>query len=193
MANEYLTSTGHGPRTARLWRALPHAWLAAYGAVWVCTLCSALLVVLLGAGGKEAVRGLLRLCLQPRVNAPPSVAHVVGLLAHNLPIAAWPVLLGMLGAHRHASTRRVADVVVIASLLASTVPVGAALGAYGAPLVPYLPQLPLEWAGLGLGASAWLVQRRRALRVSEGLGLIALTGIVLVLAAALETNAVPHR
>ena len=70
---------------------------------------------------------------------------------------------------------------------------GAALGAYGAPLLPYLPQLPVEWGGLALGVSAWLVQRRRALTVAEGLGLLVLIAGVLLCSGALETVAVPHR
>ena len=70
---------------------------------------------------------------------------------------------------------------------------GAALGAYGARLLPYIPQLPIEWAGLALGASAWLLQRRRALTVPEGLALLALTVCVLLCAAVIETVAVPHR
>ena len=78
-------------------------------------------------------------------------------------------------------------------MIVNVLPVGAALGAYGLPLLPYLPQLPLEWAGLTLGASAWLVQRRRALTLPQGLGLLALIAGVLLCAAVLETVAVPHR
>ena len=84
------------------------------------------------------------------------------LAAHNIPIVAWPLLLGVLGAHRHRLARQ-SPTASAGVLIANTLPVGAALGAYGAALLPYLPQLPLEWAGLALGASAWLVQRRRAL------------------------------
>jgi hypothetical protein len=118
---------------------------------------------------------------------------VVALAAHNFPIAAWPVLLGVLGAHQHRLGRQVADVAVLGSLLANTAPVGAAFGAYGAPLLVYVPQLPLEWAGLALGASAWVVQRRRPLTVGEGLLLGGMTAIVVLCAAVLETVAVPHR
>jgi uncharacterized membrane protein len=127
------------------------------------------------------------------VNPPPDLAHVLALAAHNIPIAAWPLLLGVMGAHRHRLARKIADAVLAGCILANTVPVGAALGAYGPPLLPYIPQLPLEWAGLALGASAWLVQRRRALGVREGLLCLALIACVLLCAATLETVAVPHR
>ena len=99
----------------------------------------------------------------------------------------------MIGARHHRLGRKIADGVLLACIIVNTLPVGAALGAYGAPLLPYLPQLPLEWAGLALGASAWLVQRRRALTAREGLAVLALTAIVLLCAAVLETVAVPHR
>jgi hypothetical protein len=131
--------------------------------------------------------------LTPHRNPPPLVGHVLALAAHNIPIACWPLLLGVLGAHRLRLATRVADGVLLACILVNVLPVGVALGAYGTPLLAYIPQLPFEWAGLALGACAWLLQRRRPLRVTEGLGLMALIASVLVFAAVVETDAVPHR
>ena len=76
---------------------------------------------------------------------------------------------------------------------ANVLPVGAALGAYGPPLLAFIPQVPFEWAALALGASAWLMQRREPLAVREGLALFAVIGGLLLCAAVLETVAVPHR
>lgn len=126
-------------------------------------------------------------------NAPPRVGHVLWLAAHNIPIMSWPLLLGVLGVHRSRVARHVTDGVLLFLVTANTLPVGAKLGAYGLALLPYLPHLPLEWGGLALGASAWLVQRRTALTVREGLGLFVLIAGVLVCAAIVETVAVPHR
>ena len=67
------------------------------------------------------------------------------------------------------------------------------LGAYGVALLPYIPNVPLEWAALALGASAWLVQRRRPLTLREGFVWLALIVGVVLCAATLETVAVPHR
>ncbi len=181
-------------RAAHRWRlpvGLRSAWLWAYGAIWTATLGSAALVALLGARAEAPVRRLLGLRLEP--NPAPQVGHVLALAAHNLPIAAWPLLLGVIGAHHHRLGQKIADTVLLACILVNTLPVGAALGAYGAPLLAYIPQLPIEWAGLALGASAWLLQRRRALTVLEGLALLALTACVLLCAAVIETVAVPHR
>jgi hypothetical protein len=171
----------------------PVAWLYAYTAVWVATLIPAALLALAGRALALPVRHLLALALTAHRNPPPRVGHILALAAHNIPIAAWPLLLGLAGAHRHRLATHVADGVLLACIILNTLPVGAALGAYGAPLLPYIPQLPLEWAGLALGASAWLVQRRRALSVPEGLGLLALIAGVLLCAAVLETVEVPHR
>jgi len=172
---------------------LPAAWLDAYTAVWTATLGPAALVALTGRALALPTRRLLGLALTAQRNPPPSVGHVLALAAHNIPIAAWPLLLGATGAHRHRLARRVADTVVLACIVANTLPVGAGLGAYGTPLLAYLPQLPLEWAGLALGASCWRVQRRRELTSRERLVWLSLNAGVLLCAAAIETVVVPHR
>ena len=131
--------------------------------------------------------------LDPALNPSPGLGDVLALVAHNLPIAAWPILLGVIGANRSARGRIAADGLVGAALIANTAPVGAALAAYGPRLFPYIPQLPLEWAALTLGTSTWLMQRRRPLQLAEGIALFALTAALVLIAAVLETVAVPHR
>jgi len=187
-------SRRHG-RVTRRWlpAGLARIWLHAYAAVWLATLAPAALVALVGRPLVIATRRLLRLALNAHRNPPPHLGHVLALAAHNIPIAAWPLLLGVLGAHRHRLAMHVADGVLLACIIANTLPVGAALGAYGTAVLPYIPQLPLEWGGLALGASAWLVQRGRPLTASEGIGVFVLIVCVLLCAAALETAAVPYR
>jgi hypothetical protein len=172
---------------------LAHIWLHAYAAVWAATLAAAAIIALVGQPLAAPVRRVLGLALSARRNPPPHLGHVLALAAHNIPIASWPLLLGVLGAHRHRLARHVADGVLLACIIANTLPVGAALGVYGTALLAYIPQLPLEWGGLALGASGWLVQRRRALTASEGIGVFVLIACVLLCAAALETVGVPHR
>jgi hypothetical protein len=118
---------------------------------------------------------------------------VVALAAHNFPITAWPVLLGVMGAHRQKLTRRLADVLVAGWLAVNVLPVGAAIGAYGSPLLPYVPQLPLEWAALSLGASGWLLQRHGGIATRAALVLLVLVALTVLGAAALETIGPPHR
>ncbi len=193
MAATELSTSSERPGRRWLPAGLPVAWLHAYAAVWIATLVPAGLIALVGRTLALPVRHLLGLALTAQRNPPPHIAHVLALAVHNIPIAAWPLLLGLLGAHRNRPATHVADGVLLACIILNTLPVGAALGAYGMAVLPYLPNVPLEWGGLALGASAWLTQRRQALTLPEGLGLLALTAGVLLCAAALETIAVPHQ
>lgn len=172
---------------------LRRAWLAAYTSTWILTLSAGALVAIDLAQLGRPVRHLLELSLSPQRNPPPSIGHVIALLAHNLPLAAWPLLLGVVGAHRHHLARQITDTVLAAWLTANVLLVGAALGAYGSQLLVYLPQVPFEWAALALGASAWLMQRSDPLTVRERAALFTLIAGVLLCAAILETIAVPHR
>jgi hypothetical protein len=188
-----LASFGPLPaRGARLGE-LRRAWLFAYAATWVLTLVSAALLAINPAGLDGPVRYVLGATLDPQRNPPPSIGHVLLLLAHNLPLASWPLLLGVVGAHRRHLARQAADMLVAAVFTVNILTVGAGLGVYGLPLLPYIPQVPLEWAALALGASAWLMQRRDPLTGRQGAALFALIAGVLLCAAVLETVAVPHR
>jgi hypothetical protein len=187
--------TASGPRRAghRRLGELRRAWLVAYAATWIVTLVPAALLAIDLTRLDGPVRHLMGVSLNPQRNPPPKIGHVLALLAHNLPLAAWPLLLGVVGAHRHHLARQITDTVVAAWLTANVLPVGAALGAYGSTLLAYLPQVPFEWAALALSTSTWLLQRRDPLTVGEGVALFALIAGALLCAAILETVAVPHR
>ncbi len=182
-------------QSARRWlpAGLPATWLHAYAAIWIATLVPAAIVALVGQPLARPARRLLALALTAQHNPPPHVGHVLAVAAHNIPIASWPLLLGVLGAHRHRLATHVADGVLLACIVVNTLPVGASLGAYGEAVLPYLPHLPLEWGGLAFGVSAWFAQRRQALTVSEGIGLFLLIACALLCAAVLESVGVPHR
>jgi hypothetical protein len=60
-------------------------------------------------------------------------------------------------------------------------------------LIPYLPQLPLEWAALTIATSAWLNARHGETRPRELAVLSATTAVLLIGAASLETWCTPHR
>ena len=106
-------------------------WPYAYAGVWAATLAPAAVVALGGRPLTLPARRLLGLALSARRNPPPHLGHVLALAAHNIPIASWPLLLGVLGAHRHRLARPVANGVLLACIIANTLPVGAALGAKG--------------------------------------------------------------
>lgn len=169
------------------------AWVLVYTTIWAATLAAATIVAVAGVPLSAPIRAALDLTLTRAHNRPASVAHTLALAAHNTPIAAWPLLLGLARIENSRRARRAADIVVLACMVVNATPVGAALGAYGTRLIPYIPQLPVEWAGLALGYGSWFVQRRRTVSGQERLRMLGLLILVLVLAAALETYAVPHR
>jgi hypothetical protein len=164
--------------------------LCAYLTLWAITLAGAALAALLG---RAPVRIAMGLSLSASANPPPSLAHVLALAAHNLPICVWPLLLGSLRLSAGSLWRRVADIGVGACVLANMLPVAAALGGYGWELLPYVPQLPVEWAALAVGYGSWMLERRHGLVGSERLKLLGVVSVLLLMAAALETCAVPHR
>jgi hypothetical protein len=105
----------------------------------------------------------------------------------------WPVALGLTGVQNRRVTRWLADALLAGVLLRNTLWVGSALGAYGPRALPYVPQLPVEWAAIALGASGWLVERKRPLSRRERAVWLAMTALVVLCAAVIETYAVPHQ
>jgi len=174
-------------------REIGRSWLCAYAGVWTTTLAAVAIVAIVGRPLSTASRQLLGLALRPAHNPPPHLSHVLALAAHNIPIVAWPLLLGLAGAERRRLGRHLADGLVLTCALVNTVPVGAAVAVYGTTLLAYLPQLPLEWSGLALGYGSWLIQRRRPVTRRERLGWLALIIAAILVAATVETVAVPHR
>jgi hypothetical protein len=172
-----------------LWRQ----WLYAYGAVWAATLIPAILLAPVRDALRAPIRSVLKATLSAQHDPPPTLGHVLVLSAHNVPLLAWPLLLGPFGAHETRFLTRLADGLLVACITVNTLQVGAGLEAYGWALLPYVPQLPVEWAGYALGVSSWLLQRQGALAGRERWGVFVLTACVVVGAAALETVGVPHR
>lgn len=180
-----------GPPGRRGLRELARRWALAYAGVWTATLLPAGAIALAGHGATGAVRGALGLALRP--DAAPTVAAAAGVWLHNLPICAWPLLLTPIGAHRRRMGRLTGDLLVGGCVAVNALPVGAALGAYGRALLPYVPQLPVEWAGLAAGAGWWLCARRRAPGRRDALAWAGAVAAVLLVAALIETWGVPCR
>lgn len=127
----------------------------------------------------------------------PALTGTVGdaawILQNNARTLAAPFLLAAVGFPRSRLGRRAGDLTVAALAAASTVPVGLELGRWQTRLLPYLPQLPLEWAALTLAVHAWLTARNQPITIRQLAPLAAVTLVLLVGAAGLETWATPHR
>lgn len=90
------------------------------------------------------------------------VADTLSILAANLRLLSVPFALALLGFQRSAPGRAFGDVLVGAVVTLNSLRVGLALGRYGTRLIPYIPQLPIEWLALALSASAWIAARHGA-------------------------------
>lgn len=154
-----------------IWAAFAVGWVVASVLPWVAT----------------AMRAHLRLELDHY--ARPSVAVVVALVTHNTTIAWWPLATIAAGLHR-SCVRAVVDVLLAGAAVANAAVVGGAFGAYGGRLIAFLPHLPLEFLGLALPITAWMVRRRPCSADPIGVPWIAaLTVGVLAIAALVEAYA----
>ena len=165
-------------------------WLIALALVWALTLLATLSAATVPSLA-SAARELLALRLVPETNPAPSLRRVFAIAAHNVQTAGWPLLLPLVGAQDRVWSRTLADGAVLASVAVNAVLVGLALGAYHARLLPYVPQLPLEWAGVAVAPADWWL-RRDGTRRGDRVAAVALVAL-LVSAAFVETVFVPHR
>ena len=129
----------------------------------------------------------------PHPTLQPSLGAVAAILAQNLRVLAAPFLLALFRFGQERRGRLVGDVVVAGILAGNALRVGLALGRWQGRLLPYLPQLPLEYLAAAVAASVWIVGRGGG--VNRGaLGIqAALTAVLLSAAAAAEVLLTPHR
>jgi len=120
-----------------------------------------------------------------------TLGELASVIANNLRVLAVPFLLAVFHWPSGRITRRLGDLLIAALIAQNTIAVGLALGRWGNRLLPYVPQLPLEWTALGIAGAAWLTARdgshHRVLAV-YGLATLALT----ISAAAVELELTPH-
>jgi len=157
---------------------------AAAGAVIALTAVGALLEMI-----APAVAGNTR----PHATLTGSLSDAAAILAHNLRVLATPFLCVALRFPDSRPGRHAGDLLVLAITALSAIAVGIELARWNTVLLPYVPQLPVEWTALTTAVTAWLTARdgtaaRRA--VSE---LAVLTTVLLLVAVCLETWCVPHR
>jgi hypothetical protein len=129
----------------------------------------------------------------PRPTLTGSLTDWLAITSENLRVLAAPFLLWLLGAHDSRLSRCAGDAVVLAVIAVNAIPVGIALGRWQSRLIPYVPQLPLEWGALILAVSAWLTIRTTNATRHQIAVLGASTAVLVLAAATLETWATPHR
>lgn len=144
----------------------------------VCTGFGAALV----PAGVELTVGAPRDALR----AEPDVAF--GLLAHNLPVTLWPLVLVMLQWTSTRIVRTIGDAFVAVHLAGHGLLVGSAVGSDPGTW-RFLTHLPIEWLALSVPAGAWIGARTG--RFAHHQRSAMLTLVALTAAAFIETYAVP--
>ena len=128
----------------------------------------------------------------PHPAVEPSLGAVAEILGQNLRVLAAPYLLAVFRFDRTPRARLAGDVLVAAILASNGLHVGLALGRWQARLLPYLPQLPLEYLAAAVAAGAW-TDRRNASADHRALWRRAMvTALLLAAAAATDGLATPH-
>jgi hypothetical protein len=128
----------------------------------------------------------------PHPTLHPSFGAVAGIVAQNLRVLAAPYLLAVFRFDRTRRARLAGDVLVAGILGGNALRVGLALGRWQTGLLPYLPQLPLEYLAAAVAASAWILGRRGGLGRRAFCIHAALTALLLCGAAAAEVLLTPH-
>lgn len=126
----------------------------------------------------------------PHDALPATVTTTLELLLVNVPVAVTPLALIALRWHTIPIARGVADVLIAGNVTSNGLLVGGALGQQPE-LWRFLPHLPFEWLALSLPVAAWMLARRDVLTGNRLGRLTTATLAALVLAAGLETWAVP--
>ncbi len=159
------------------------AWIAiSYSALWLITLLAAVVGIavpeLAPAGG-------------PHPTLHGTFDDLVAIAGTNARVLSAPFLLAWFRFPAHPRSRLLADLLITAILGVNALHVGLALGRWQLRLLPYVPQLPLEWLAAALAAAAWLNLRTGARRQTAVAYLTAVL-VVIVAAATVETIATPH-
>jgi hypothetical protein len=130
----------------------------------------------------------------PTLHGSPGEA--IAIAVTNAQTLAAPLLLSAGRWHTGRVTRHVGDLLVAALVVSNAAMIGLALGRYPTRLPAYLPHLPLEDAALAIAAGAWLARRlppRPGSSAPSVSRTAALTLLVTIAAALVETYAVPHK
>jgi hypothetical protein len=134
---------------------------------------------------------------RPHPTLRPTPAAIAGILANNARVLAAPFILSATRFARSRWTRLAGDAITATILTANALWIGLAIGRWKATLVPFLPQLPLEYLAASTAAGAWIHTRRRAgsgsapdRRASAIYAAATLT--LLASAAAIEILLTPH-
>jgi single-strand DNA-binding protein len=154
----------------------------AYAGLWTFTCVG----VLVGAAAPGLAPGG-----HPHPTLHGTLGEVASIAIANARVLSAPFLLALFRFPSDRRSRQLGDLLVVVLLAGNALRVGLALGRDRGALLPYLPQLPLEWLAAALAAAGWLTLRTGA-RKRTGLAYVAGVLVSIAAAAAIETICTPH-
>jgi hypothetical protein len=174
----------------------PLAWLRPCVVAYLATI--GILLVAAGAVGAVAgVRDVAHVLVPldwhraPHNASAHNVATALSLWFHNTRLAVAPLAAAAAVQRSGGALRRVGDVLFGFLLAANVVPVAVDLGTWGSRLLPYIPNAPVELLGLVIGPVTWWLVTRGRIPVRSFWLITAVVVALLLVAACLETWAVP--
>jgi hypothetical protein len=124
----------------------------------------------------------------------PSPGAIASILLNNLRVLAAPFILA--GARFGATrvSRFTGDAIVATILAGNAIAVGLALGRWRGALIPFIPQLPIEYLAAATAAAVWIEARRPASSPARRTAVTsaAVTIGLVAAAAAIEVLLTPH-
>ena len=156
-----------------------------------------LLVVAGAVGAVAGVRDVAHVVVPfdwhraPHNASAHNLATALSLWFHNARLAVAPLAAAAAVQRGGGRVRRVGDVLFGFLLAVNVIPVAVDLGTWGSRLVPYIPNAPVELLGLVIGPVAWWLVTRGCIPVRSLWLIAALVVALLLIAACLETWAVP--
>ncbi len=131
---------------------------------------------------------------RPHAMLHPSVDAIASILLNNVRVLAAPFILAAARFGATRVSRLAGDAIVATILVGNAVAVGLALGRWREALIPFVPQLPIEYLAAATAAGAWIEVRRDASlpapRVAA-MSAVATIGLAAA-AAAVEVLLTPH-
>jgi len=156
-----------------------------------------LLLLAAAVGAVAPVRGLAHTLVPFDWSVAPhdpnahDVATALNLWFHNARLALAPLAAAAAVQNHRGRLRRIADVLLGVVFAVNVVPLAIELGTWGTRLLPYIPNAPVELLALVAGPVSWWLVTRGRLPVRSLWLTAAIVVALLLLAACLETWAVP--
>ena len=131
---------------------------------------------------------------RPHATLLPSLDAISSIVVNNVRVLAAPFILVAARFDRGRLSRLAGDTIVTAILVGNAIAVGLALGRWRSALIPYVPQLPLEYLAAATAATTWVNARRDSslsgpsIAAISAVATLALTAV----AAAIEVLLTPH-